>query len=196
MADYVGVPVISETEPNQAPSFQAICKLWVKSDFWPIDDAIRLILGKPPSVFLNKTAKSGADDKSLDIVLNIALNCVGGTLNVVQDAKLPGKLRVKPLEIISWAKEKGFAIPPELDSAVHSYNRVQSETDASSLIGIRSKYHRERVRAIATLLKDQDPKVELAKLISSPEVLEYGCEGVHYSESVLVSWLSDPDNQR
>jgi hypothetical protein len=53
------------------------------------------------------------------------------------------------------------------------------------------RLHRERCRAIAQMLWDQDPKITIADMIHRDEINKYGCEEKLYSEKTLRTWIND-----
>ena len=70
MAEYLGVPVSTENDPEDTPSFHAVCKLWVKSDSWPIEDAVRLLLNHLPKVFIKGAEKENVHKSFKYLVLD------------------------------------------------------------------------------------------------------------------------------
>ena len=189
MADYIAIPGTSEKQSEDNPSFQSICKLWAKSDHWPLEDAVRLLLNQNPKVF-SKSSKNEADPKSFNIILDIAQNCLGHSLTAIKNPHSERRLNVDPREFVAWAKKKDFAVPAELDLALNSLSPKRLDKYGSRLRQRKSN-HRERVRAIAALLWGKSPEIEISEMINRSEILEYGCEGCPYAESVLESWVAD-----
>jgi hypothetical protein len=60
-----------------------------------------------------------------------------------------------------------------------------------SLLPRRSQIHRERCRAIAALLWEQDPETTIEAMINKPEIIRHGCEGHTYNGKTLRDWIKD-----
>ncbi len=189
MADYLGIPGTTEQQSEDNPSFQSICNLWAKSDHWPLEDAVRLLLNQTPKVFA-KSSKNEVNPKSFNIILDIAQNCLGHSLTAIKNPHSERGLNVEPREFVAWAKKKDFAVPAELDLALNSLG-PNSLDKYGSRLRQRKTNHRERVRAIAALLWSKSPEIEISEMVNRSEILEYGCEGSSYAESVLESWVAD-----
>ncbi len=191
MAEYLGVPVSTENDPEDTPSFHAVCKLWVKSDSWPIEDAVRLLLNHLPKVFIKGAEKENVH-KSFNIILELANNCLGHSLDLVKNYPHDTIARVDPFDFVKWAKGKDIPVPAELDLALDLHQKIRKEKKSRFFIEKQTN-HRERVRAIGSLLWTRNPNIEFSDMINRPEILEHGCEGQYYAEAVIVSWLQDLD---
>ena len=188
MAEYIGLPVTDESSSQDPPSYQAVCKLWVKSDNWPLEDAVRLLLNQVPKVFME--SESDNVHKSFSIVLELANNCIGESLNAAKHHDTDRGFQVTPIEFIFWAKQKGFPVPAELDLALSVQNKAENAKSANNVIHKQTN-HRERVRAIASLLWNQSPTITVRDMVNRPEITEHGCQNQYYAEAVVEGWVKD-----
>ena len=58
--------------------------------------------------------------------------------------------------------------------------------------------HKERCRALAAYLWENDPKITIADMINSDAINKFGCENETYNEKTLRKWIKDlcPDRNR
>ena len=189
MAEYLGIPLSTETSEEEPVSFQSICNLWVKADYWPLEDAVRILLGIQPAAF-RKTTKTDNEPKSFKIVYAFAKNCAGASLNVINVTTHSDIIYVDPKHFLSWAQEKSFPIPSELEIAFSS-NPERKKLKRKKWQIEQRNIHRERCRGIASMIWSNNPDLSTNELISFSEILEFGCEGQRYSEKALISWLKD-----
>ena len=189
MAEYLGIPIQNEKDDEEIPDFQSICNLWARSDQWPLEDAVRLTLRQSPRAFITDPNKEG-NSKSVKIIFSLALNCVGFSLRASKGPREDEELHVIPKDFISWAREKEISVPSELDLALTSEKTSKKENDLKRGYNVRFN-HRERVKAVAGLIWDQDPRVTTKEMANRTEILEHGCENQYYAEAVLIKWLEE-----
>ena len=186
MAEYIGIPV-SKENANQAPeSFQAICNLWIKSEHWTLEDAVRLLTGIAPSAF---EPEKTSPNKSFKVIFAIAKNCINESLDVLKTNHLE-EIRVNPFDFLLWAKNKELPVPTELDIAVNSakYNQKKYK---EKIYDSTKNNHRERCRCIASLLWSKHPQLTIDEMIARTEIFEFGCEKERYSEELIKNWIID-----
>lgn len=108
-------------------------------------------------------------------------------------------------ELIQWHNDLGLELPEFLKNTFSSGNwgkSMQTLPQAEERINRlrNSQRHRERCRAIASMLWDQNPNLTQADIIRHDQINKYGCENKVYTEKNIRGWISDldprPENER
>lgn len=106
------------TEPKPPANFAQLCNQWAMRDYWTVKEGLNLLCSCHPE----KTYW----DSGVGELWTIAQHCIGpsGSLNVINpEAKgiasnRARKYKIRPADLLRWAREKGIAIPPEVSQAV------------------------------------------------------------------------------
>ena len=179
-------------DPNDYNYTQA-CKDWSISDHWPLADAVNLILGLLPRIVQTEIPTSEAAQQQ-KIIHEIALNCVGDSLLVINTTVPEDQYRVRPREFIIWA-EKFLAVPQELKEYLE---KAGTDLGKKNVPRERSpqQRHRERCRGIAALLWAGDDTITKAQMAKRPEILEHGCERREYAQKTIEEWIKAENPNR
>jgi hypothetical protein len=125
-------------------------------------------------------------------LLELAINCAGDSLTIVNPMDAPDRYRVQPAEFLRWlnAKDYGPHIPEVLTEAVAEESGQQTTPAATGKLRTPQR-HRERCRAIAQWLWDQEPLHRIDPMAKRSEILKYGCEGNRYGLKIVRDWIKD-----
>ncbi len=178
----------NKTSKKQAPPpYERICEIWSYSDHWPLMDAIHLLLKIPPAFFTPRK-HSAQHDRQRNIIYEIALNCAGDSLTIVNESVSPGEFRVLPDQFLEWARKRDMPVPMELFKAVESKVLKFGKRKPPRKFGPKQQ-HRERCKGIAALLWSANPDLTKAKMAARPEILKFGCEGEKYTSETIQDWI-------
>jgi len=178
---------------KQAISYQEACRQWCKADYWPLEDAVNLLIGLKPS-FLGENTLDPKKELQRDIVYQLALNSLGEHLPAIPSIGDTEMYRVRPHEFLAWAELRFSHIPRELREAVDEATKTYKR---GLVKGLRpDQRYRERCRAIAILLWQQFPNETKADMAKRPEFLEIGCEGYNKSIDTIMDWIKDLNPDR
>jgi len=103
--------------------------------------------------------------------------------------------RVTPREFITKARDGGLLIPEPfsdlLDPIEPTIEEI-SNTHSTKLKSLRKEQaHREKCRAIATMLWEKTPNRTIEDMIRSDELNKFGCENKVYTEKTMREWIKD-----
>lgn len=183
--------------PNDTPpqiALQDIYAIWAKADHWLLEDAVSLALGLKPSRFASAPL-SKAEALKRDLLLELALNCARDSLDLVMHQGIRDGLKVRPLQFLQWAKDKGIHPPPELMSTVIKERERGALAQEPKELPPRQK-HRERTRAVAAMIWAREPKLTKQAVAERPEILEFGCEGHPYTPKAIEGWIKEENPNR
>ena len=173
--------------------FEAACMLWIKSDTWLLEDAIRLISNKLPHCFLaDETEHDETESRGLRILKELIKNNLNGTLT--RYPPLPSEtedtIRINPFEFLDWLEEIDpgqIPVPLTMAKAEHEQTRKgTTRKDRPETI------HRHRVAALAELFWREEPNLTKVEMSQKPELTEIGCNGKKYTPEMTCSPLSNP----
>jgi len=111
-------------EPPRPADYATICREYARRDFWTLKEGFNLLARCRPQ-------KQGWE-YGIREMWDLAKSCIGpgGSLDV-SNPETAGKrfsafnkLKIRPANLLSWAGEKGFAVPQELEDAVNGARGV------------------------------------------------------------------------
>lgn len=161
--------------------------MWAKSDHWPLEDAIRLSLELLPQLF--SCPVDTKTTRRLSVMLEIARNCAGDSLTIINAEDSPDNYRVRPADFLLWAERKDYPIPEPLQKALDKEEQTTSHQSPSRFRP--SQRHRERARALAALFWEQEPTLTIKAITERYEILMHACEGKSYGFNTLRMWMKD-----
>ncbi len=178
---------------------------WVKFDSWTIEQASYLICGLTPvdresdrtwyeselqpkygMIRFEEIYHYEIDDVNTEVGKTFQLagsSVAAGTLTTLENGQ------VTPEQFLKWASSKDIPVPEQLQLLLGEPKDGELEPIKPSLRD--TQRHRERCRALAQLLWEQDRDRTIANLINSDELITYGCEGKIYGEKIVRNWIND-----
>lgn len=186
------MPTKKPSTPKQYSYAQA-CKTWSISDHWPLDDAVNLVLGLLPRIVQTGCMKPEIARRH-KILREIALNCTGESLSVINPEAPEDQYRVRPREFVRWA-EKITAVPQELKEIIDKADTHLGKKDAPREWSPKQR-RRERCRGIAALIWSQQPGLTKGQVADQPEILEHGCQGQQYTKETIETWIKAENPNR
>lgn len=95
-----------------------------------------------------------------------------------------------PDELMQAVRE---TYPEEFCEAVRDVEATpqKPETEPKEKTLRNNQRHRERCRALASLIWSKEPNITIADMSLRDEIVTFGCEGTMYSEDTLRDWLKD-----
>lgn len=177
--------------------FEAACLMWIKSDSWRLEDAIRLINKKLPECF--STSDSEAEDQQprhVRILNELIKNNLNGTLT--RYPPIPGEpettIRINPFEFLDWLEEIApEQIPVLLKMAKAEHEQQRKGTTRKDR---PETIHRHRVAALAELLWRDEPNLTKVEMSQKPELTAIGCHGKKYTLDTLQRWIKESNPNR
>lgn len=161
--------------------------MWAKSDHWPLVDAIRLSLELPPRLLgCPMDAKTA---RRLSVMLEIAQNCAGDSLTIINAEGSPDNYRVRPADFLLWAERKHYRIPEPLKEALKKEEQTPSQQAPSRFRP--EQRHRERARALAALFWAQEPTLTIRAMTERQEIVKHACERKPYRANTIYNWIKD-----
>jgi hypothetical protein len=176
---------------RKAITYEQACKTMALMDFWTIEDAAALLIGAIPRG-LSRRKLTGTKAHTVARVTHT----LSGADCVVNPESPVGRYRVPPREIVEWARRKSNDdVPSELVTAVLGAARDGEQAKRSMH---QSTFRRERCRAIAALLWQQDntKHLTLEAMVQRPELLEIGCDGKQYQLDTIKEWIKEQNPNR
>lgn len=160
------------------------CERWAWADHWPIEDAIRLLLGLLPKSLSPEIQVD--QQRDYKILFELATNCLGGSLEV-HKIDLGDGPRISPLSLMQWADQKDVPVPEPLRGAVNDVH--QKGASSGKRFRWPNQRHQERCKGVAALLWKQEPNVTIKAMAARRELHEFGCQGTFYAESTIYDWI-------
>lgn len=181
----------AETLPEQM-TYKQICQYWAMSDHWPLDDAIRLVLGHPPRLHHPDPLDAAAEGQ-IRLVKQLAINCFGASLQPVAAETHDGEVHLKPVEFVKWAAKRVENVPAALTEALAKSDFFGLGWEPPELRDVQR--HRERCCGIAALLWEKNPKLTKRQVAEDPAIQKWGCEGEGYTIKKIQEWIAkeNPD---
>jgi hypothetical protein len=149
---------------QQPLTFPEICRIWARHDHWPLVDAIRLSLELPPRALLPKI-ENAAMQRKIALRLELAVNCIPGTLEVINAEVPPSEFRVRPREFLLWNRQKHIEVPTQLSQSIEAWHQAPLGRNIRP-----DQADRVRVRVLAKYLWDLNPRLSTAEMIKRPEI--------------------------
>lgn len=162
------------------------CRTWSLSDHWPLPDAVNLVLGLLPRLVQSGELSANLTRRQ-KILYEIALNCVGESLPVINPKASEDQYRVRPREFVTWA-QKFWEVPQELKDLLDKAGTDLGKKDAPREWNPKQR-HRERCRGVAAMIWAQNPELTKAQVAKRSDILEYGCEGRQYAQETIEEWI-------
>jgi len=78
-----------------------------------------------------------------------------------------------------------------LRAEIERYEQVAQRDGASARPGRASDFHRERSRAIATLIWEREPELTIESLLGRDEMTRIAQESVKYTAKTVRGWIKD-----
>lgn len=97
----------------------------------------------------------------------------------------------KPKELIDWAKEKDFQLPPKL--LEYMGLGEESDNDNKRPASRASQLHKQLCQAIAKTLWDIQPDMTIEEMKNHPAIQEHGQGKSYTGKNTLRDWLSEVD---
>jgi hypothetical protein len=128
-------------------NFQGVCDEWAKRDFWLIREGINLLMREHP--------ETRSYDEKFTKLWAFARTCIGpgGSLFVVNPeakaltkAALSDKYRVRPADLLAWAKSKQVLVPQELLAAVYGDAPVTPTSAGTASQEEKKRARRQSIR--------------------------------------------------
>lgn len=128
-------------------NFRGICDEWARRDFWSLHEGLNLLKREHPE-------SRNYDDKFIRLRA-FAQTCIGpgGSLFVVNPearaltkAALTEKYRVRPVDLLAWAKNKQIPVPEELLAAVYGDAPVTKTSAATTSQEEKKRARRQSIR--------------------------------------------------
>lgn len=163
------------------------CRTWSISDHWPLQDAVNLVLGLMPRLLQQDKHDTTAAHRQ-KVLYEIALNCVGESLPIINPKAPEDQYRVRPREFVKWAEKILGEVPGELKELLDKAGTHFGKKDAPREWNPKQR-HRERCRSIAAMIWAENPELTKAQMAKRPEILEYGCEGRQYAQETVEEWI-------
>jgi hypothetical protein len=171
---------------TQQYSYAQACKTWSVSDHWPLDDAVSLVLGLLPRIVQTGGTKPDIARRH-KVLREIALNCTGESLPIINPKAPENQYRVRPREFVKWA-EKIIEVPQELKEIIDKAGTHFGKKDAPREWNPKQR-HRERCCGIAAMIWARQPDLTKRQMANRAEILEYGCEGRQYTKETIENWI-------
>lgn len=202
--------MLTEPKQNELPAYQDAVEAWVQLPSWTLPTAVNLLLGWLPESMGAECPNRLVKDRIKEMAFSCA-NISLSTVGILTDDL--NKIRVRPIEFLSWAKEMQLPEPPEVLATAMESHLDRNELEISSSLrtlnqAIKShgyalpefiegalrrfaerQIHTHRSRSIAALLWAEDSGITKTEMIRHPLVLQYGCEGKFYAESTIKGWF-------
>ncbi len=124
--------------------FRELCANWAKRDFWSLWEALNLLVHRHPETH---DWSDGVGD-----LWQLAVTCIGpgGTLRVINPEvkalttpALAHKYKIRPLDLLSWARAKKISVPKELDAVLTGVEEISSSAGTLSLEERKKKRRRD-----------------------------------------------------
>ncbi len=186
----------TDDAPLPPPEHEKICLAWARCDHWPLIDAVNLLLGLLPSLFWADHPPSPASRQKRDVVHQIALNCAGDSLTVINPGAAPADWRVRPREFLQWAADRLEHVPATLSNAVSAGHAASGNPEDSKRRLLPIQRHRERCKGVASLLWEMHPTYTKMEIATLPELARHGCEGTAYAPETLSDWIKTENTNR
>lgn len=186
----------TDDAPLTPPDYENMCHAWARCDHWPLIDAVNLLMGLLPSLFWTDHQPSPAVRRKRDAVHQIAVNCAGDSLTVINPATVPADWRVRPREFLRWAAERLEQTSPTLTNALTAAHTAVGNPEDLQRALLAKQRHRERCRGVASLLWEQHPTFTKMQIATRPEIALHGCEGIHYTPETLAEWIKTENTNR
>jgi len=166
---------------------------WAQCNHWPLEDAIRLVLGERPRL-VQKQPPSAKKLAQIELLRQMAINCFGASLQPVSTDTPDGEIHVKPVEFMKWAAERGIRIPTGLDEAFQQDSPFGYGYEPP---GLRiEQAHRYRCQGVAALLWEQTPTLKKREVAEHPAIRTAGCQGKEYAISTIEKWIKAENPNR
>ena len=175
---------------------EKICQAWARCDHWPLIDAVNLLMGLPPTLLWADSPPSPARRRNRDAVHQIALNCAGDTLTVINPKDAPIEWRVRPPEFMRWADERLGQTSPTLSNALTAAHTAIGKPEDRQRALLAKQRHRERCRGVASLLWEMHPTFTKMQMAKHPDITRHGCEGTVYTPETLSDWIKSENTNR
>lgn len=174
-------------------SYAQICQAWAMSDHWPLDDAVRLVLGHPPRLHHPAPLDATAEGQ-FRLIKQLAINCFGESLQPVAAETHDGEVHLKPREFLKWAESRRIEIPMPLWDALERSYTFGLGYEPPELR--ESQRHRERSRAVAAVLWRETPDLTKAEVAAHPDIKTIGCQGKEYAAKTIQDWIKEENPNR
>lgn len=181
----------------QSEKYEVICELWLKSDTWLLEDALRLINKKLP-LCLSKpeTEQEEKDKRSYLILKELVKNNLNSTLTLYPS--LPGEdqgtIRINPFEFLDWLEDiDPELVPIVLKSAKSEQQQLRRGTTRKER---PDTIHRHRVAALAEYFWRDEPSLTKVEMAQKPELNEIGCNGKKYTPETIQRWIKESNPNR
>ncbi len=177
--------------------FETVAKLWMNSDTWTLDDAIRLIGQKLPNCFSKlETETDEQEEKALSILRELVKNNLNGTLTSYPP--IPGEsdntIRINPFEFLEWLEDiEPGQIPAVLILAKAEHEQKRKGTARKDR---PETIHRHRVAALAELFWREEPSLTKVEMSQKPELTDIGCHGKTYKPTTIQKWIKESNPNR
>lgn len=177
--------------------FETVAKLWINSDTWTLDDAIRLIGQKLPNCFsTHDTETDEQEERALSILRELVKNNLNGTLT--RYPSTPGEpestIRLNPFEFLDWLEEIN---PGQTPIALKGARAEHEQKHKGSARKDRPEtVHRHRVAALAELFWRDEPNLTKVEMSQKPELIEIGCHRKKYTPSTIQRWIKESNPNR
>lgn len=181
-------PKLTRTKLLQEISYEDACTLWSKADYWSLDDAVDLWFGHKPR-FFGPVTYDAQTKIQRDAVYQLGLNSLGEHLPWIFNAGHPEPYRVRPHEFLDWARSRFTVRAPELLDISHEATQAYKRGTARK--PMPDQRHRERCRALAALLWQENPTLTKVEMAQRRELQEFGCEGTVYAGKTVEGWIKD-----
>lgn len=177
--------------------FEIVAKLWMNSDTWTLDDAIKLIDQHLPNCFSPpETETDEHEEKGLFVLRELIKNNLNGTLTRYQP--IPGEpestIRINPFEFLDWLEEIN---PEQIPAALKRARREKEQKRRGTARKERpEKIHQHRVAALAELFWLKEPSLTKVEMSQKAELTDIGCNGKIYKPATIQKWIKESNPNR
>jgi len=169
---------------------------YAKLDCWTLDETADLLSGCQAhrDYELKSWHLNAARDELVDSLYRLSLSTRMDIKTQDDRVFFPSK------EVVKWAQEKGFSVPPMLLSKMGLSKNNESDKIDSHDNAIKGKsrtrtesIHKQTCQAIAKTLWDANPTMTIEEIKNHPSIQEHGY-GKHYTgKNTLRDWLREVD---